>query len=66
MRKLEIGDAISVVYGVKGVYLSLPSLVGQNGVESFLRLELSSSEQKQFRKSAKTLKDVIKKISSLK
>jgi len=59
---LPISTLINDYYGIKDVCLSIPSIVNRNGVERFLKLELSSVEQEQFRYSAKTLKDIIKNI----
>ncbi len=59
---LPISALINDYYGVNDVCLSIPSLVNRNGVEKSLRLELSELEQEQLRHSAKTLKDIVKKI----
>jgi len=59
---LPISTLISDYYGVNDVCLSIPSLVNRNGVEQFLRLELSNEEQERFKHSAKTLKKVIDQI----
>ncbi|EKD45745.1 MAG: hypothetical protein ACD_69C00157G0002 [uncultured bacterium] len=56
---MPVSTFIDDYYGVKDIYLSLPSLVGQNGVEYFLRLDLSPEEQKLFKKSAQTVKKII-------
>lgn len=59
---LPVSTLINDYYGVSDICLSIPSVINRNGVEKFLRLELSPLEQEQFRHSAKTLKDIIKKI----
>lgn len=46
-------------YGIDGVSLSLPAIVGKNGIESPVALPLSEAEQSELRKSADTLKRVI-------
>ncbi|MBN1383501.1 MAG: L-lactate dehydrogenase [Elusimicrobia bacterium] len=60
---LPVSTLINDYYGVNDVCLSIPSLVNRNGVERFLRLELSKQEQEQFIRSADTLKNIIKNIS---
>ena len=59
---LPVSTLIDDYYGINDVCLSIPSIVNRNGVEKFLRLELSQPEQEQFKHSAKTLKDIIKNI----
>jgi len=59
---LPVSHLIEGVYGVKGVCLSTPAIVGKSGVTEFLPLELSKEEQKLFKKSARTLKKVIRSV----
>ena len=47
------------VYGINGVALSMPAIVGKNGVETGVPIELSREEQKALRESADTLRAVI-------
>ena len=49
-------------YGINDVVLSFPSIVGKNGVESRMPIELSLEEQEALRESAETLKSVLNKI----
>ncbi len=59
---LPISTFINDYYGINDVCLSIPSVVNRNGVQKFLRLELSQTEQEQLGHSASTLKDIIKSI----
>lgn len=59
---LPVSTLIKDYYDVNDVCLSLPSIVNKNGVEQFLRIDLSLEEQKKFKHSAKTLKGIIKSI----
>lgn len=59
---LPVSTLIKDYYDVNDVCLSLPSIVNKNGVEQFLRIDLSLEEQKKFKYSAKTLKGIIKSI----
>lgn len=59
---LPVSTLIDDYYGISDVCLSIPSIVNRKGVEKFLRLELSETEQEQLRHSAKTLQGVIKSI----
>ena len=46
-------------YGIDGVALSMPAIVGKHGVESLVPIELNKKEQEDLQKSAYTLKKVI-------
>jgi L-lactate dehydrogenase len=56
---LPVSTLIHDYYGINDVCLSMPSIVNRNGVETFLRLELSDKEQEQLQHSAALLKGVI-------
>lgn len=60
---LPVSTLVNDYYGVNDVCLSLPSIVNKNGVEQFLRLDLSSEEEEKFKYSANTLKSVLKSIN---
>ncbi len=53
------------IFGFKDVPLSLPSIVGRNGVKKILQVKLSEEEEKELYKSAKLIKEVIDSFSSL-
>ena len=49
-------------YGIEGVSLSMPAIVGKHGVEALVPIELNNKEQEDLKKSADTLKTVIEEI----
>ncbi len=51
-------------YGIDGVALSMPAIVGKHGVESLVPIELNQKEQEDLQKSAATLKSVIDDVLS--
>ena len=59
---LPVSTLVNDYYGVDDVCISIPSRLNRNGVEGFLKLELSDPEQEQFKHSASTLKEIIKTI----
>jgi len=59
---LPVSTLITDYYGINDVCISIPSQVNKNGVEKFLKLELSDQEQAQFKHSANTLTEIIKSI----
>ena len=50
--------------GIDGVALSMPAIVGKNGVETLVPIELNEEEKANLIKSAKTLKAVIDDVLS--
>ena len=49
-------------YGIEGVALSMPAVVGKKGVETLVPIELNEAEQTALRHSADTLKQVLHEI----
>lgn len=50
-------------YGLEGLCLSIPSIIGQRGAEQILEISLSSEEAENLKKSASELKKVLGQIS---
>ena len=50
------------VYGVEDVALSMPAIVGKDGVETLIPVRLSVDEQRKLKESAEILKGVIKDV----
>jgi L-lactate dehydrogenase len=59
---LPVSTLISDYYGISNVCISIPSIVNINGVERYIKIELSDEEQVLFKHSADTLKKFIKAI----
>jgi len=59
---LPVSTLITDYYGISDVCISIPSHVDKNGVDQYLKLELSVQEQKLFKHSANTLKKLLKTI----
>ncbi|MCX6132427.1 MAG: L-lactate dehydrogenase [Ignavibacteriales bacterium] len=57
---LSVSTMMTGEYGVTDMSLSLPCVVGGNGVEEILTLNLSKDEEKGFRSSAEKLKTTLK------
>jgi len=45
-------------YGVKNLYVGVPVLIGKNGVEKIIEIDLSEKEKKQFNLSIKAVQDL--------
>ena len=46
-------------YGLSGLALSIPSIVGRNGLEEILEIPLSPSEQQDLERSVKQMEEAI-------
>ena len=52
-------------YGVKNLYAGVPVIIGKNGVEKIVEIELSSEEKKQFNLSIKAVRDLLAKSKEI-
>ncbi len=59
---LPVSVELDGEYGLEGIALSVPSLVGQNGVEKVLELPLSEQEKEKLKSSADALKKALSSI----
>lgn len=59
---LPVSTLITDYYGISDLCISIPSRITSNGVDMYLRLDLSEQEQKLLRISAGTLRKIIKTI----
>ena len=60
-KVLAVGAYLEGQYKNSGVYTGVPAVIGANGLQEIIELPISSSEQKQFDKSVKQLKEVVEK-----
>ena len=64
-KQLPCAVYLNGEYGVKDIYAGVPVIIGSNGVEKIVELDLSSEEKKNFDKSigaVRELFDAAKKI----
>jgi L-lactate dehydrogenase len=59
---MPVSHYINGEYGIKDVCLSLPAIIGSQGITGTLNPKLSALEQKQLKASAQTLKKVISQL----
>jgi L-lactate dehydrogenase len=62
---LSISSLVEDYYGIDGVCLSLPTVVGRRGIERVLRLDLSPREARGVRKSAEVLRQTIDSLGPI-
>ena len=57
---LPVSSAMHGEYGLNDVTLSMPAIVGKDGIETLVPMELDEKEQTELQHSSVVLKDVIK------
>ncbi|MCY8671133.1 malate dehydrogenase [Bacillus haynesii] len=50
-------------YGYEGIYLGVPTIIGGNGLEQIIELELTETEKSQLDRSVESVKNVMKVLS---
>ena len=56
---LPISSAMHGEYGITGISLSMPAIVGKDGVETHVPIQLNEEEVSKLKQSAKTLQEVL-------
>ncbi len=56
---LPISSMLHGEYGIEGISLSMPAIVGKDGVETLVPIQLNDEEESKLRFSAKTLQDTL-------
>lgn len=64
-RILPCSAYLSGQYGVSGVYIGVPVILGRKGVEKVIELELNEEERKDFARSVTVVKELFDKIENL-
>ncbi len=60
---LSVSTLLNDYYGVNETYLSVPTIVGKNGVEKVLNIKFSEEEKEKFVSSANLMKEYIDRIN---
>lgn len=60
---MTVASPLQGQYGVNDIAISVPTIVGRNGIEEVLNLPLSEIELNAFQKSAQTLKDRLAELA---
>ena len=66
-RVLPCAAYLNGQYGVKGLYVGVPVIIGNKGVEKVIELKLNGEEKEQFNHSVKAVKNLTalaKKLTS--
>ena len=52
-------------YGVKGLFVGVPVIIGEKGIEKIIELDLSNKSKKEFQKSVEAVEHLVKKCKKL-
>jgi malate dehydrogenase len=64
-RVLPCAAHVTGAYGLKGLYVGVPVVIGAKGVERVVEIKLNASEKKKFQNSVKAVRDLIKECERL-
>ena len=64
-RILPCSTYLKGEYGIQDLCVGVPVIIGKNGVEKIIQINLSSSEKNQFKKSVQAVDELIKKCKKL-
>lgn len=64
-RVLPCAAALKGEYGVKDMYVGVPTVIGANGVERIVEIDLNKSEQKMFDKSVEAVAELCEACSAI-
>ena len=52
-------------YGVKGLFVGVPVIIGEKGIEKIIELDLSNQSKKEFQKSVEAVEQLVRKCKKL-
>ncbi len=64
-RVLPCAAKLNGEYGIKGLYIGVPVVIGKDGVEKIIDIKLNPDEQEMFDSSVQAVKDLIEAMESL-
>lgn len=62
-RILPVAAQLNGEYGVNDLYIGVPAIIGQNGVEKIVEIELNAAEKAEFDHSVNAVKTLVESIS---
>ena len=64
-RVFPCAAKLNGLYGVKGLYIGVPAVIGANGVEKIVEVALDPSEQQMFEKSIASVRDLVEACKAI-
>ncbi len=64
-RVLPCAAKLTGQYGINGLYIGVPVVIGKNGVEKIIEIKLNKDEQEMFDNSVQSVKDLVEAMENL-
>lgn len=64
-RVLPVCAMLEGEYGMNNIYIGVPVILGYNGIEKILEVEMNEKEQKDFERSAASVREVMKTLDDM-
>ena len=64
-RVLPCAALLKGEYGVKGIYVGVPVVIGAKGIERIVEVKLDADEKRQFNNSVKAVKDLVNVVKKM-
>ncbi|MBL1420760.1 MAG: malate dehydrogenase [Alphaproteobacteria bacterium] len=64
-RILPCAAYLDGIYGQKDIYVGVPTVIGENGIEKIIEIELNEDEKSQFEKSVSAVKGLIEACQNI-
>ena len=64
-RVLPCAALLNGEYGVKGIYVGVPVVIGAKGIERIVEVKLDADEKRQFNNSVKAVKDLVNVVKKM-
>lgn len=64
-RLLPCASFLTGLYGVDGLFMGVPSIIGHNGIEKIIELRLNNEEKDMFERSKKSVEKTVNEVKSL-
>jgi malate dehydrogenase len=62
---LPVAACLNGEYGVDGLYIGVPAIIGRNGVEKIVEVKLNDAEKEMFQKSVNAVKQLVEETNNL-
>ena len=64
-KLLPCAAFINGQYGLKNMYMGVPTIIGNKGVEKIIEVKLSASEKSMLKKSVKSVQGLVNAVNKL-
>jgi malate dehydrogenase len=64
-RVLPCAAFLNGEFGIKGLYVGVPVIIGEGGVERIIEIDLNSAERQMFMKSVESVKGLVEACTQI-